>query len=103
MPSKIARSFSQHSICGEEAVSYLKNNPLAFFFSFFSGSDSGISIVFSFGQGSRIVHPYGHILAESPEDGKECAITGEIDMEQLERYRTKFPTLNDILWKKDYC
>lgn len=53
--------------------------------------------------GSKIVHPYGHLLADSPEDGKECAITGEIDMDQLNRYRTKFPTLKDIIWKKDYC
>lgn len=52
--------------------------------------------------GSVIVHPYGHLLAEG-EENKECEITGEIDMEQLNRYRSKFPTLNDIIWKKDYC
>lgn len=53
--------------------------------------------------GSALVHPYGHLLTEEEESGSECELTGEIDMEQLERYRTKFPTLNDILWKKDYC
>ena len=52
--------------------------------------------------GSQIVHPYGHLLAECPTD-VECEATGEIDMEQLNRYRSKFPTLNDIIWKKDYC
>ena len=52
--------------------------------------------------GSAVVHPYGHLLAEAPQD-KECEITGEINMEELTRYRTKFPTLKDIIWKKDYC
>lgn len=52
--------------------------------------------------GSKIIHPYGHILAEG-ELNKPQEITGEIDMEQLVRYRTKFPTLKDIIWKKDYC
>lgn len=51
---------------------------------------------------SRLIHPYGHVLAEGPLD-KECEITGEIDMAQLLRYREKFPTLKDIIWKKDYC
>ena len=52
--------------------------------------------------GSAVVHPYGHLLAEAPQD-EECEITGEINMEELNRYRTKFPTLKDIIWKKDYC
>lgn len=51
---------------------------------------------------SRLIHPYGHVLAEGPLN-KECEITGEIDMDQLLRYREKFPTLNDIIWTKDYC
>lgn len=53
--------------------------------------------------GSALVHPYGHLLTDEVEQDRECELTGEIDMEQLERYRTKFPTLNDILWKKDFC
>ncbi len=52
--------------------------------------------------GSVLIHPYGHLLAEAPQD-KECEVTGEINMEELNRYRTKFPTLKDIIWKKDYC
>lgn len=52
--------------------------------------------------GSALVHPYGHLLAEAPQD-KECEITGEIDMEGLNRYRLKFPTLKDIIWRKDFC
>ncbi|MCQ2076270.1 MAG: amidohydrolase [Bacteroidaceae bacterium] len=52
--------------------------------------------------GSALVHPYGHLIAEAPQD-KECEITGEIDMEGLNRYRLKFPTLKDIIWRKDFC
>ena len=52
--------------------------------------------------GSKLIHPYGHPLAEEVID-QPAEITGEIDMAQLERYRTKFPTLNDIIWTKDFC
>lgn len=51
--------------------------------------------------GSRIIHPYGHIIADGPAD-TECEITGEIDMPTLLRYRKKYPTLQDIIWNKSY-
>ena len=51
--------------------------------------------------GSALVHPYGHHIAECGTD-KECVTMGEIDMAQLERYRTKFPVLNDIIWQTDF-
>lgn len=51
---------------------------------------------------SVIVHPYGHLIGECDYD-IECETTGELDMEQLKRYRTKVPTIKDIIWKKDYC
>ena len=44
--------------------------------------------------GSAVIDPYGHTLAAC-EDGKaECA-GAEIDMEQLEAFRKKFPVLDD--------
>lgn len=43
---------------------------------------------------SVLVGPYGDILASAP-DRQECMVTGEIDMERLEHFRTKFPVLAD--------
>ncbi len=51
--------------------------------------------------GSRIIHPYGHTIADGPAD-TECEITGDIDMPTLLRYRKKYPTLQDIIWNKFY-
>ncbi len=50
---------------------------------------------------SAIIHPYGHFIAHAPRS-KVCEITGEIDMEALNHYREKFPTLNDIVWTNEY-
>lgn len=49
--------------------------------------------------GSRIIHPYGHVIAEGPRD-TECEITGDIDIPTLVKYRTKYPILQDIIWNK---
>lgn len=52
--------------------------------------------------GSRLIHPYGHLLVDEVLN-KPAEITAELDMAQLERYRTKFPTLKHITWTKDFC
>ena len=44
--------------------------------------------------GSRIIDPYGKIMAEC-EDGVEMEVTSEVDMNILEAFRAKFPVLND--------
>lgn len=44
--------------------------------------------------GTRIVDPYGKIMAEC-EDGKEMEVTADVDMEVLDAFRKKFPVLND--------
>jgi predicted amidohydrolase len=44
--------------------------------------------------GSRVIDPYGKIMAEC-EDGVEMAVTTDIDMEMLNAFREKFPVLND--------
>ena len=44
--------------------------------------------------GSRIIDPYGRIIAEC-DDGAEGAVSAEIDMTLLEAFRQKFPVLND--------
>ena len=44
--------------------------------------------------GSRIIDPYGKIMAEC-EDGVEMAVTADVDMEMLNAFREKFPVLND--------
>lgn len=49
--------------------------------------------------GSRIVHPYGDIIARGT-DNTECEITGQIDLDALHRYRRKYPVLQDIIWNK---
>lgn len=43
---------------------------------------------------SALINPYGETLVQSP-DGVEGFSIGLIDMEMLERYREKFPVLND--------
>ncbi|MDO4818964.1 MAG: nitrilase-related carbon-nitrogen hydrolase [Prevotella sp.] len=50
---------------------------------------------------SAIIHPYGHFITKADRD-KVCEITGEIDMDALNRYRAKFPTLDDIVWTNEY-
>ena len=43
--------------------------------------------------GTMFVNPYG--VAEQCPDNEVCSITCELDMEQLNEYRTKFPVLKD--------
>ena len=49
--------------------------------------------------GSRIIHPYGDIIAQGT-DNAECEVTGTIDLPALHRYRKKYPVLQDIIWNK---
>jgi len=44
--------------------------------------------------GSRIIDPYGKIMAQC-RDGAEEVVSAEIDMNMLEAFRGKFPVLND--------
>ena len=44
--------------------------------------------------GTLMIDPYGQTLAECERD-KVCAVTAEVDMEQLEHFRRKFPVLED--------
>ena len=44
--------------------------------------------------GSRIIDPYGIIMAECT-DGKEMEVTVDVDMDVLEAFRAKFPVLKD--------
>ena len=44
--------------------------------------------------GSRVIDPYGQIMAEC-EDGKEMEATANVDMAVLEAFRAKFPVLDD--------
>ena len=44
--------------------------------------------------GSRVIDPYGQIMAEC-EDGKEMEATAKVDVEVLEAFRAKFPVLDD--------
>lgn len=44
--------------------------------------------------GTALIDPYGQTLAEC-ERGKQCAISGEIDLEALNQFREKFPVLKD--------
>ena len=44
--------------------------------------------------GSRVIDPYGQIMAEC-EDGKEMEATAKVDMEVLEAFRAKFPVMDD--------
>ena len=44
--------------------------------------------------GSAVIDPYGRTLAAC-EDGKAEFAGAEIDMEQLEAFRKKFPVLDD--------
>ena len=44
--------------------------------------------------GSRLIDPYGAIMAECI-DGQEMEATANVDMDLLEAFRAKFPVLND--------
>ena len=44
--------------------------------------------------GSRVIDPYGHIMAQCA-DGKGEVVSAEIDMNMLEAFRGKFPVLDD--------
>lgn len=44
--------------------------------------------------GSAIVHPYGLVEAAA-KDGMEDIVTGTLDMNALQAFRTKFPVLSD--------
>ena len=48
----------------------------------------------SYSGGSKIVDPYGNVIACCP-DGAESHSVADIDMEMLEAFRRKFPVLND--------
>ena len=48
----------------------------------------------SFGGGSLVIDPYGNTIAEGGEDPE--VISATIDREEVERWRTVFPVLNDI-------
>lgn len=50
---------------------------------------------------SALIHPFGHYIAKADRNNV-CEITGEIDMDGLNHYREKFPTLDDIVWTNDY-
>ena len=45
--------------------------------------------------GTRIVNPYGEVIAEGP-DHKECFVEAELDPEFIRQYWEKFPVLDDI-------
>ena len=44
--------------------------------------------------GSVMIDPYGSTIAACP-DGLECIVNGELDMEVLQGYRSRFPVLSD--------
>lgn len=44
--------------------------------------------------GSKLVDLFGETIVRA-EDGKECAVTGEIDLERLKAFRKEFPVLED--------
>ena len=44
--------------------------------------------------GSRVIDPYGHIMAQCA-DGKGEVVSAEVDMNMLEAFRGKFPVLDD--------
>ena len=44
--------------------------------------------------GTALIDPYGHTLGAC-KDGEEGEVTADIDMEELERFRQKFPVLDD--------
>jgi len=48
----------------------------------------------SYNGGTAIIDPYGATI-EACQDGKECEITAELDMEALNAFREKFPVLED--------
>lgn len=43
---------------------------------------------------TALIDPYGHTLGAC-KDGEEGEVTADIDMEELERFRQKFPVLDD--------
>ena len=44
--------------------------------------------------GTMLIDAMGNSVAEA-EEGTECAVSGEIDMESLAKFRSKFPVLKD--------
>ena len=44
--------------------------------------------------GSRVIDPYGRIMAECEDSAME-AVSADVDMDVLEAFRQKFPVLND--------
>lgn len=43
---------------------------------------------------SRIINPFGEIISSAGPEG-ECSVTGEISLQDLSRFRKKFPVLDD--------
>lgn len=54
----------------------------------------GTDIICQYDGGTRAIHPYGHILAQCP-DNEESICTFEPDLQKLEEYRIKFPSFKD--------
>lgn len=44
--------------------------------------------------GTRVIHPYGHVVAQCPDE-EESLCSFAPDMKKLEDFRRKFPSLND--------
>lgn len=54
----------------------------------------GVDKACTYNGGSVILSPYGKVIA-SCEDGKSQCVQGEISLEELERFRRRFPVLDD--------
>jgi len=53
----------------------------------------GDDTVSHYNGGSRVIHPYGHCVALCPDEESVCTFTPE--MQKLEDFRRKFPSLKD--------
>ena len=54
------------------------------------GTEAGVS----FWGGSRILDPFGTVLAEAPRD-EEALLTAEVDYESVRKARIQLPTVRD--------
>jgi len=54
----------------------------------------GADTMCAYDGGTRVVHPYGHLVAQCP-DNEESFCSFEPDMKKLEDFRQKFPSLQD--------
>ena len=60
----------------------------------FPGGASGKDPACQYIGGTMLIDALGNTVAEA-EEGAESAVTAELDMEALSRFRTKFPVLKD--------